>query len=374
MNGATNEKEAVWRKTIAGIEAEALDCVQANLAVLADHHHGAGTHLRLGAAQRFTPNFDAPLPTVDPGLPGHLADAEALLGLRVRRRWDGRDGADLPADAAEEGTLYVVADAYHLPWVPYFQRRHVEHSFLLVADRSAPMVVDAYHVDAPEGRARGACLPFDAEHGRALAGVPVTALSIERRELPATVDTAPVGAEQPVIDAFVAAYRDHPDRVGALDGLCLQTWLLARSRRLHAVWNRDPRSAAHASAWDRMAEQAYLAWRRVARGGAEPAGWPDRLADLLAAETGLFASERARQVVTTVVCELLEVTPEVVAQADSLAEVPGFDSFRMVDMVERVERVLGVELPADELVPENLRCVDRLSALVARRIGEGSGR
>lgn len=44
-----------------------LDCVQVNLAVLADHHHGAGTHLRAGAALDFR-TWKRPdgLPTVEP--------------------------------------------------------------------------------------------------------------------------------------------------------------------------------------------------------------------------------------------------------------------------------------------------------------------
>jgi hypothetical protein len=73
--------------------ARALDCLQANLAVLADRHHGPGTHLRLGARLHFSPTTAEPadtpadpsaetraLPTVEPTLDAQLAaSAEAFV-------------------------------------------------------------------------------------------------------------------------------------------------------------------------------------------------------------------------------------------------------------------------------------------------------
>ena len=46
-----------------------------------------------------------------------------------------------------------------------------------------------------------------------------------------------------------------------------------------------------------------------------------------------------------------------------LAAVPGFNSFRMIDIIERIERRLGVEAPAEDLVPENLTHLDGIVAM-----------
>ena len=90
----------IWNTVLAGIESPALDCLQANLALLADRFHGAGTHRRLGARLCFTPAFNGPFPTIDPLLAGRLDEAERLLGLRVQWRADRLAGDDLLQAAA----------------------------------------------------------------------------------------------------------------------------------------------------------------------------------------------------------------------------------------------------------------------------------
>jgi len=95
----------MWDEIMASIHAEALDCLQANLAVLADRWHGAGTHLRLGAALGFAPQPATPLPTVDPGLAGRLTEAQELLGLVVRERYSRR--ARNYAGSPRPGTPYT---------------------------------------------------------------------------------------------------------------------------------------------------------------------------------------------------------------------------------------------------------------------------
>lgn len=127
------------------------DCVQVNLAELADRLHGDGTHLALGRVLRFWPRPGADgLPTVEPRVDAHVTESATLLGMRVTRR-ERVDGAD---GLAPGPGCYVVADAYHLPWVPYFHEQHLEHSFLVEPADDGVTVVDGYHNDTQWGAAR----------------------------------------------------------------------------------------------------------------------------------------------------------------------------------------------------------------------------
>ncbi|MGH8791170.1 MAG: acyl carrier protein [Stackebrandtia sp.] len=363
-----NREAAMWTKVLAGIEADSLDCLQANLAVLADQFHGARTHLRLGARLAFAPSFDAPLPTVDPGLDGRLSEAAAVLGLRARQRADLLDGAQLLRRIAQDGPLYVVADAHKLPWTPYFRRRHIDHSFLLLSDA----VVDAYHIDTPEGSARPARLPLDEA---AISPLTAAAARIEPCALEPLEHIGVTAPDPATIDAYVAAYRDAADRVEALEQLTAEIWLLARARRLHARWAPDQRAAAHADAWSQLSDAVYLAKRRVERGRAEPPAWPQQLSRLLHAEIGLAgppgAVDRARQAVVSVAAQVLDVDADKLAAAASLADFPMFNSFRTVDIVEQVEQELATELPPDTMVAENLHYLDKLAVLFARGASDG---
>ena len=48
----------------------------------------------------------------------------------------------------------------------------------------------------------------------------------------------------------------------------------------------------------------------------------------------------------------------------TLGDIPGFSSFRMMEIVERLESDLGVEFAAEDLVPEKLTHVDGLCRAV----------
>ncbi len=129
---------------------ELFDCLQANIAVLADRWHGTGTHLRLGSTLRFRPVTGADgLPSVERTAEECLADSRRGLGIAVRalHRTPAADRL-CPAEGC-----YVVSDAYHLPWVPYFEQRHMDHSFLAEAsDVDGVQVVDGYHNETPMGQ------------------------------------------------------------------------------------------------------------------------------------------------------------------------------------------------------------------------------
>lgn len=380
------------------VDWELFDCVQVNLAVLADRWHGPGTHLDLGAVLRFRP---APgpggLPTVERSATDELTDAAQRLGLAVLDLRTTRAGEALvPAEGR-----YVVADAYHLPWVPYFGRRHMDHSFLLEpAEGTGAVVVDGYHNDTPWGSARPVGRPLS--RAELAAAVPGPALSVTLAPARAPGAAAATGldlADEEAAGRYVTAYAEHPDRLAALDRLTLETWLLARSRKLHAGFLRsrgvladDTAVLAHVRAWESLAESVYLGYRRVERGRPEAGELFTRLAEQLGRDREVFGSgpvaARApepgpaedltpvpaplRERVAATAGAVLRTEPAALLDGRPLAEVPGFTSFRVVEIVERLERELSVEFDADDLVPENLHHVDGICRIVLRALPTGT--
>lgn len=377
-----------------GLPCELFDCLQVNLAVLADRWHGPGHHLRLGATLRFRPEPAADgLPTVERTPEQHLADARHTLGLTVHALHPAP-----PANALRpaEG-CYVVSDAYHLPWVPYFRQRHMEHSFLAEASGTDGVtVVDAYHNETPWGRARPGLWTLDPQ--AFAAAVPSPALVAELA--PAAGAPGPVAATLDLaapdtVDTYVTAYARHPDRAAALRRLALETWLLARSRKLHAAFRTRfaplPDGAAvdaHLRAWDSLTEQVYLALRRVERGRAEPPGPLARLSEQLHADRRIFAEPPAtgeeeapspaadeprtaaelRRTVAAAAAAVLDTDAEFFLHGRPFGEVPAFSSFRLVEIIERLEEKLRFEFAPDDLVPENLHDVDALCEIVRRSL------
>lgn len=359
------------------------DCVQVNLAVLADRWHGPDTHRALGAVLRFTPRPDADgLPTVEPTVADHLADARRLLGLRVVAERSTDPGEPLRPEPGH----YVVSDAYHLPWLPYAGHRHMEHSFLLEGDAHAPVVFDGYHNETPWGSARPLTRSITAEELAAAVPGPATSIVLSPSDPPpaATAELDLSGGA--AVDAYVAAYAGYPDRTAAFDRLTLQTWLLARSRKLHARFldDRDPAGGAardaHVRAWESLAESVYVGYRRVARGRPEPTGTFDRLAAQLHADRTAFGTTTGssapagtapaevpaalREKVAHTVADVLGTDTATVLRAGSLADLDRFTSFRVVEIIESLERDLSVECAADDLVPENLHHLDGIGRIV----------
>ncbi|MER6441334.1 phosphopantetheine-binding protein [Streptomyces sp. NPDC001185] len=364
------------------VRASLLDCLQANLAVLADRHHGPDTHLRLGAVLRFAPAPHGPggLPTVEPTVAGQLAAAEELLGLAVDAHATRSPGT-APDGAAEPA--YVVADAFHLPWVPYHGHKHVEHSFLVEPGADGVTVTDAYHNDTPWGPARPLRLVYGPGQPHALlAELPADTVTVRLSARPPGPAPTPVHepADGAVIDAYVRAYADHGDRVLALERFTLETWLLARARHLHAAYAahlaggaQDEAVRAHLARWDGVVEHTYLAYRRVARGRAEPAGLFERAGEALHADAAAFGGRPGdlQDEVRAVVAAVLQISEDALVVGaggfdGDLSRLPEFGSMRMVEVVERLEQRFGVEFAPEDLMPENLHRVADLCALIRR--------
>ncbi|MEU5084678.1 MULTISPECIES: acyl carrier protein [Streptomyces] len=348
---------------LSGVYADAMDCLQVNLAVLADAAHGPGTHLRLGATIRFSPKWTDP-PTVSSTVDERLYEAESLLGLVVTERHHDTDRL-----LADRRTHYVVADAYTLPWTPYFQQRHMDHSFLVDAGTDEVVVTDAYHNDTQWGAARPTILTLRQDKLRAiLSGQRVTSLLVQAGRLWSAAPQ-PVPADPGIVRRYVAAYRELPDRVEAWDRLTLETWLLARQHLLHAVATGAPEAA---DPWGRLAQQAFVGGQRLAAGRAEPVELFTALEELLLGHeharnaTASTADSAVRDQVVATIADVLRLPREVVSGAARLADLPQFNSFRLVDVLARLEGATGVVVPGTELTAETLTSVESLTALLAR--------
>ncbi|MGW6521393.1 acyl carrier protein [Streptomyces sp. NPDC054950] len=391
-------------EAVRAIDTTALDCIQVNAAVLAHAAHGPAAHLELGGRLRFAPRFaeGGRLPTVEQTPTDQIAWMGGPLGLVLEARrplTQGRALLDLlPADGSP---LYVVGDAWNMPWLPYHGHQHMDHSVLLrAADGGAHVeAVDAYDNETPYGRAEPVVCSYDRSKAAALFdGSSVLPVAV-RRAPPAhrpMSETLAENAEDADLllagdspERYAAAFRDHPDQQEACAALLLETWLLNRSRRLHAAWaaHHAPGSTlAHtardqAAAWDDLAGQCYLAARRVQRGRPVPPQIHPSLVELLRADAR-YAVEAAagtgpgdtmpheptevRRTVVETVADVLDAAPEAVAATDDLSRLDGYASFQMVETVERLEDSYGVEFAPGDLEPAVLRRVDGLVDLVLR--------
>ncbi len=395
-----------WSPALAGIQAPALDCLQANLAVLADRHHHRGAHLALGAPLRFALTGPESQPSLTPGVDRRLAEAGELLGLRVTARWDGLDGARLRDLATGHAPLYVVADAYFMAWVPYVGQRHLEHSFLLVqADPAGVTVVDAYHNETEWGQARpGAWRITAAGLDAAVAGgaVAVTLTAGPPPELDATAVLAQnaraAAAAAPDLERYVDRMRSAADDLAMIEQLVLDVWLLSRERTLHASWlaaqpgRSEPAALAgeRAQAWQRFTLQTFLIARRARRGQAVPASVVEQLSEMLRSDvalTGRLARPGAAAAPASgaaaeagpraaVLLELAAITGMNGASVDVRAELrtlPGLNSVRVADLLGRVEARLGLQVDPGDLTLDSLRSVSSLCELFARAADRAAG-
>lgn len=197
---------------------------------------------------------------------------------------------------SEGSAISVVADAYHLPWVPYAGHEHMEHGFVVEgidssSGGSAVYVVDPYDNATEWGRAVPQCAETTlatlepALHGARWCVLKPTAADDPADPVDpiATVvgNARAIAASDERYQAFAAQYATMDE--AALHHLALQTWLLQRNRALHAQWlatnktiwvrtTAADRFAPVPQSWQRAAESAYLALRRVRTGRAVPAG------------------------------------------------------------------------------------------------------
>jgi acyl carrier protein len=71
-----------------------------------------------------------------------------------------------------------------------------------------------------------------------------------------------------------------------------------------------------------------------------------------------------------VLAEILRISPAEVEAGGSLLDLPGFDSIAAVEVLERLETELEVEVPPELIVPEAFDSLDALVGLFARPLQE----
>jgi hypothetical protein len=242
----------------------------------------------------------APLPTIEPTLSEQL-DTAGLLGLNHDPRRDCPSIRQCAAQARGKWLL-VIADAFDLPWVPYHQQNHTDHSFAVRSAEGGRIdLLDAYTNYTPWGPARPRTWTITpAVLDDLLPAGPLTVVPLfgGPTEEPGPAAAAAAAADlvradrDGVIDAYADAYAGHPDPAVSLGQLTVETWLLARQRLAHARWLDQVASGdileldagpalAHAERWSEVSEGTYVAMRRARRGRAAPEGVVARVADLL---------------------------------------------------------------------------------------------
>lgn len=261
---------------LAGVAPGTFDCVQSNLGLLARLLHGTDAAAQLGRqlTVRSRP-LGTGLHTFDPETAAEVGRSAALLGLAAVED-TGAETTVADTVSATSGVWYAIGDARSMPWLPYFEHAHMPHSFLVAAsaDPATALVIDAYDNQTEWGPAEPGSwhLPWS------------------RLDFPARLwrwDAAePVAPDRPGIERlgerdYLAAFTAHPDRAAAWQQLAVDSWLLARWHRQHALaWQAhrpaDPAAAELAAStaadWQQLASQVFLGLRRVARGRPEPAG------------------------------------------------------------------------------------------------------
>jgi acyl carrier protein len=68
--------------------------------------------------------------------------------------------------------------------------------------------------------------------------------------------------------------------------------------------------------------------------------------------------------------EILQLPLEDVSSGTSILDLPGFDSIAAVEVLERLESELDVEVPPELIVPEAFESLDTLAELFARPLQE----
>ncbi|MEV4158072.1 hypothetical protein AB0J48_34115 [Nocardia salmonicida] len=189
---------------------------------------------------------------------------------------------DADGDLGPSHPYLAIGDAFEMAWTPYHGRKHIEHGFLVLG---VDLAFDAYRTITEFGEA----VPT------VITGHDLRAVSVQRRMNLLIGDVATDFTAGPV------AYRDHDaasrysqllhEQMLSLEHLALDTWLVARARRVNARYRTayDGRLGeeltASVEAWTRASELVYMALRRSRRGRPVPLTYVDAIDAALAIDT-----------------------------------------------------------------------------------------
>ncbi|WP_410606785.1 hypothetical protein [Amycolatopsis sp. lyj-109] len=301
------------------VDSPYMDCVSDVVALLLAHAGVADvrTPFAYQWAFRVVGGIDGVL---EPDLPPLARDRSVARFTGFRPKWTVIESVPecLDSWAAEinrGNAVAVTADAFFLPWLPYFGNEHMEHGFVVegVEGGREPLlhVVDPYENRTRWGHARPTTTKVvlgDLGHAldRGAWAVlepcgPAEPLDPER-EVRANCEAVLASHADGTAAAFAAQYGE-PDEV-ALHRLALQSWLITRDRQLHGLWLRElPGTPAPGFSrafdetvlprWQKLQELTYIAIRRVEAGRSAPPAVHAALEAALAAEAELAGTSRA---------------------------------------------------------------------------------
>jgi hypothetical protein len=288
------------------VDSAYLDCLNDNLAVLLRYLGVADVRTPFACQWHFEVDPARPLDSLSLERTPITTVIRAQTGCAIERvRFEAGDllAQCAPFIARDEPAL-VFGDAYAMPWLPYFERAHMEHSFIvdsIAADRQSLHLVDAY-----ENRTEwGAATPTETTIARDVFERAVRELDalnagyfwIVRRvdqpdalDLPALLrdNAEQIGiqlGERQRLAQFCAWYAERITDLEAMKQFTLDCWLIARTRAYHQLWLADlerthpkilpPDFAALfgqdvAAPWQRVSEFAYILSRRLSQGRRPP--------------------------------------------------------------------------------------------------------
>jgi hypothetical protein len=165
-----------------------------------------------------------------------------------------------------------------------------------------------------------------------------------------------------------------------MERLVLDIWLTGRERLLHAAWLAalaEPPAAApdmmrQADEWRQLAAQSYVSLRRARRGRPVDLGVVHGLARLLRGDlelarrlgqqddVGEDGAVMVRAAVVAALGTVLGLDAHTINASRALRELPGFDSYRLVEAIERTEQMLGVEAAVNRVGADGLRDLNGL--------------
>lgn len=381
--------EAEWLVRLSALRADALDCLQTSFALLADRAYGDTAHLALGSRWSFP--FELPTWGADRdqrALQARIDQAADLIHLRVEGRWTGLTGGQVHKLAQDY--LYVVADAFDMEWCPYFRKSHMQHSFLVLAvpGDEAALVIDGYSNDTEWGTARPVVKSMSVEALNTVCGTGADALAIRHGRLPVidvnrAVETIAVRQlkDRSVVERYVAAARAQARDPAAFQNLVLDIWTFGRERLLYELWLEKVQppyaNCTQVVRWQQLAARSYVGLRRAERGRGVDHSLVDALVDECAAlllTPECSDTSRAANQLTHEDSSIVQLTlqtalrtilgaQEPLERSATLRSIPGFDSFKLIDIIDAVEEQLGVAVPPERFAQANFQTVQSLENL-----------
>lgn len=365
-----------WPSILEAVDSVALDCVQTGLALLLEYHGGPHSYVALGSSWKITFQESDGLTTLDASVDRRIEEAKAA-GLTMVESWHKLTRRTLEAAVEERGPVFVMCDAFCLPWLPGCRKVHAGHSVILDRIGGRLTAVDAYSNITPDGPAEpGSWTLDDRTLDRVIGSATYAGIAEFSGSVDAAIDSVfenAIALRSANVDRYIADLIENRNcETAGLDRLVLDTWLLARERRLHGLWLArhgwkavDPTIDfdAHVARLGQVALEAFVASRRMAR---DRRGVPietiERYADVLADEPRIARAiaiavlrSRVSSVVNRELAGSLGLNEVDIAEAETLRDIPGFTSVRLVDTVVRIERALhiaddDVRLAAGDLV------------------------